>query len=132
MQFDNRDLQFKGQEGARGNSCWGTGRPRVSENFRRDERMGIYMQVYEMAGSEAGQKPDGTLEYRVTKSGSNQAMLSFVEEMSALPDASAHQVTIERTLPLASLEPGEYTLRIIITDRNRRQVLTPEAKFSVR
>jgi GWxTD domain-containing protein len=107
-------------------------RPRLSASFRRDESMGIYFQVYEAGAGETTQKPNGALEYVVIKNGSNQPVLDFSEEMSSLPDASAHQITVEKLLPLASLEPGDYTLKIAITDRNRNQVLTPATAFSVR
>lgn len=103
-------------------------RPRVSRSFLRGERMGIYFQVYELAGD----RPNGTLEYQVIRSGANLPALDFTQEIGALPEASAQQVTVEKALPLAGLEPGEYTLKIVITDRNRNQVLRPTATFSVR
>jgi GWxTD domain-containing protein len=103
-------------------------RPRVSRSFQRGERMGIYFQVYEMAGG----RPNGTLEYQVIRNGSSLPILDFTEEISSLPDASAQQVTVEKMLPLARLELGEYTLKIVITDRNRNRALTPTATFSVR
>ena len=103
-------------------------RPRISRSFQRGESMGIYFQVYEMAGS----RPNGTLEYQVIQNGANVPVLEIKEEMSAVPNASAQQVTVEKLFPLAGLEPGEYTLKIVITDRNRNQALTPTATFSVR
>jgi hypothetical protein len=47
------------------------------------------------------------------------------------PGASAQQVTVEKLLPLAKLEPGQYTLKMKVTDRNRNEVLTPSATFTV-
>ena len=38
---------------------------------------------------------------------------------------------IEKILPLNGLAPGQYTLRVKITDKNRNQVLTPSAQFTV-
>jgi hypothetical protein len=107
-------------------------RPRVSQSFQRDGKMGIYFQVYEMAGGGATERPNGALEYQVIRNGSNLPVLDFTEEISSLPDASTQQVTVEKVLPLARLEPGEYTLKIVITDRNRNRALTPTATFSVR
>ena len=40
-------------------------------------------------------------------------------------------MTIEKLLPLATLQPGQYTLKLRITDKNRNQVLTPSAQFTV-
>jgi len=40
-------------------------------------------------------------------------------------------VTIEKLLPLKDLVPGQYTIRIKVTDKNRNQILTPSAQFTV-
>ena len=45
--------------------------------------------------------------------------------------ASAQQVTIEKVLPLKDMEPGSYTLRMKVMDRNSNQTLTPSATFTV-
>ena len=39
--------------------------------------------------------------------------------------------TIEKLLPLQTLKPGQYTLKMRVTDRNRNQTLTPSATFTV-
>ncbi len=101
-------------------------RPRVTGVFGRDEKMGIYFQVYG-SGDETG-----SLEYQVTKAGSSQPLIDFTEEIRFPPDSPARQVTVEKMLPLRSLEAGDYTLKVIITERNRYQVLSPSAPFSVR
>jgi hypothetical protein len=41
-------------------------------------------------------------------------------------------VTIEKLLPLMSLEPGQYTLKMKVVDKNRDQVLTPTVNFTVK
>jgi hypothetical protein len=106
-------------------------RPRLTDSFRRDEKMGIYVQFYNFSPDEKTQKPNGTIEYEIVKNGSNQKVLDFNEEVTALPDASATQVTVAKLLPLKSLDPGQYTLRLKVTDKNRNQVLTPTAIFTV-
>ncbi len=47
-------------------------RPRITETFRRDEKMGIYFQLYNFAPDEKTQKPNGQIEYEIVKNGSNQ------------------------------------------------------------
>ena len=56
-------------------------RPRLSEQFKRDEKMGIYVQLYNFEPDEKTQKPDGTIEYEVLKNGSNQKVFEFAEEI---------------------------------------------------
>jgi GWxTD domain-containing protein len=106
-------------------------RPRVNDTFRRSEKMGIYFQLYNFAPDEKTQKPDGEIQYEIVKNGSNQKVLDFAESVTSLPGASATQVTVEKLLPLAKLEPGQYTLKMKVTDKIRNQVLTPSATFTV-
>jgi GWxTD domain-containing protein len=106
-------------------------RPRISDTFRHDEKMGIYLQVYNFGPDEKTQKPNGTIEYEIVKNGNNEKILDWSEELAKLPEASAQQVTIEKLLPLQTLKPGQYTLKMKVTDKNRNQTLTPSAIFTV-
>jgi hypothetical protein len=109
-------------------------RPRVTDTFRRDEKMGIYFQLYNFSPDEKTQKPNGQIEYQIVKNGSNQKLVDWTENLSdakAYPGASAQQVTVEKLLPLARYEPGQYTLKMTVTDKNRNEVLTPSATFTV-
>jgi len=58
-------------------------------------------------------------------------VFEYAEPIKDLPGASGSQVTVEKLLPLATLTPGQYTLKIKVTDRLRNQVLTPSATFTV-
>jgi GWxTD domain-containing protein len=106
-------------------------RPRLTDTFHQSEKMGIYVQLYNFGPDEKTQKPNGTIEYEVVKNGTNEKIFDFSEEIAKLPDASAQQVTIEKLLPLQSLKPGQYTLKMKVTDKNRNQTLTPSATFTV-
>ncbi len=106
-------------------------RPRLSESFRRQEKMGIYIQFYNFKPDEKTQKPNGTIEYEVTRNGTNEKVFEFSEDVAGIEGASAQQVTVEKLLPLQSLEPGQYTLKLKVTDKNGQQVLTPSISFTV-
>ena len=93
--------------------------------------MGIYFKVYNLGADQATHKPDGTVTYELVRSGSNERIFDFTEELGEIPDASASQLTIEKFLPLRTLLPGQYTLRMKIFDKSRNQTLTPTAKFTV-
>lgn len=107
-------------------------RPRVTETFDRKEKMGIYLQLYNFAPDERSQKPVGTIDYEVVRNGSNQKIFDFSEEVGSIEGASAQQVTVEKVLPLQNLEPGQYTLKMKVVDKNRNQTLTPTATFTVK
>jgi len=106
-------------------------RPRVDETFRQTEKMGVYIQLYNFGPDEKTQKPNGAVEYEVTKDGTNEKIFDFAEEVTGIDGASANQVTIEKLLPLQNLKPGAYTLRMKVVDRNRNQTITTSAGFKV-
>ncbi|HYO82489.1 MAG TPA: GWxTD domain-containing protein, partial [Bryobacteraceae bacterium] len=68
-------------------------RPRLNESFKRDEKMGIYMQLYNFQPDEKTQKPNGVIEYQVVKNGDNSSVFEFSEELAGIENASANQIT---------------------------------------
>ena len=106
-------------------------RPRMDDVFKRDEKMGIYLKLYNFGAEEGTHMPSGQVEYEVVKNGTNERIFNFTEEVAQIPGASANQVTVEKLLPLNSLAPGQYTLRLKVTDKNRNQTLTPSVQFTV-
>ena len=107
-------------------------RPRLSDIFERTEKLGIYAQFYNFTPDEKTKKPTGSIEYEISKNGSKEKVLSYTEDLKDMEGASAQQVTVAKLLPLASLEPGQYTLKLTITDKASNQVLTPSAAFTVK
>lgn len=100
-------------------------RPRVGEVFRSDERLGIYMQLYHLhPGARGG------IEYQILKAGSNDAVLDYAEDLSAL-EGSPSQKVVLKWLPLESLAAGRYVLKIRVTEADGGEVLAPTAAFTV-
>ncbi len=106
-------------------------RPRVGNMFTKDEKMGIYLQVYNFGPDEKTQKPSGSIEYEIDKVGTNEKVTDFSEEVTSIRNASASQVTIEKLLPLSSLPAGTYTLKVKAIDKNRNQTVMQQANFTV-
>ncbi|SPE38313.1 conserved exported hypothetical protein [Candidatus Sulfopaludibacter sp. SbA3] len=107
-------------------------RPRIDNTFKHEEKMGIYLKFYNFQPDETTHKPDGQITYEVIRNGSNEKVFPDVsEDVQSIPNASASQMTIIKFLPLNSFAPGQYTLRIKVTDKNRNQVLTQSAQFTV-
>ncbi len=105
-------------------------RPRIDAAFHRNEKMGIYLQLYNFEPDEKTKKPDATIQYEIIKNGSNEKVLDFSEDASKMTGGAA-QLVIEKLLPLADMEPGQYTIKINATDKKRNQTVTQSAPFTV-
>jgi hypothetical protein len=106
-------------------------RPRVGEKFDRNEKLGIYLQVYNFMADEKTHKPNGSIEYEITKVGTNEKVLDYSQDLTKIPNASASQVTIEQLLDLKSLAPGTYTIKVKATDKGNNQSVQQQANFTV-
>jgi GWxTD domain-containing protein len=114
-------------------------RPRIANcdtcapSFKPDERIGIYVKLYNFEPDENTHKAVGQVEYELVKTGTTDKLVSAVEDVNQNPEASASQVTIEKYLDLKmmKLAPGSYTLRIKVTDKKRNQSLPLTAQFTV-
>ena len=104
-------------------------RPRLESDFTTADRLGIYLQVYNLKPDETTHKSNATFQFTVKK-GAEQ-VLQF-KETSAEMKQTGDQVTIERWLPLSSLAPGKYTIEIDATDGISNQSISKTADFTVR
>jgi len=107
-------------------------RPRIDEAFKRNEKLGIYMQVYNLGQSEETNRPIGNVTYQVARlDNPSELLLDFTEDVNNIRGASARQVVIEKLLPLQSLEPGEYRLNLLVEDNVKNESLSPTTTFKV-
>src|SRR5271154_540252 len=104
-------------------------RPRLEGDFTTADKLGIYMQVYNLKPDEKTHKNSATFVYTVKKG--DQQMMQFKETTDELKQ-TGDQVTIERLLPLATLAPGKYTLEINATDKLAQSSITRTAEFSIK
>lgn len=108
-------------------------RPRIGEEFKRNEKMGIYVQVYNLGENEDTSLPEGSVSYQITRLDSPEdLLLDFTEGFEKIRGVSARQTIIEKLLPLRNLEPGEYRLNLKVTDRVKNETLAPTATFKVK
>ena len=104
-------------------------RPSVNQTFTRDQKLGIYMQVYNLGLDAKTHKPALDVEYELLKDG--KSLLAQAEDAAKLKDAS-QQLTLEKQMPLSVLQPGKYTVQIKVTDNINKQTLLPSATFEVK
>jgi GWxTD domain-containing protein len=104
-------------------------RPRLEGDFTTADKLGIYMQVYNLKPDDKSHKSSATFEYTVKK-GKDQVMQ--FKETSEEMKQTGDQVTIERLLPLATLPPGKYSLEVNATDTLSKQTVSRSAEFTVK
>jgi GWxTD domain-containing protein len=99
-------------------------RPRMDAAFRRDERMGLYLKLYNL-GDVSGQ-----VVYEV-RNRAGQKVLEQTDEVATVPGASASQVTLQKKLDLELLSPGSYTVKVRVLNKDRKDMLSQAAEFTV-
>ena len=104
-------------------------RPSVNGQFTKEQKLGIYMQVYNLGLDEKTHKSSLDVQYEILKDG--KAILDQPEDAASLKKA-ASQFTVQKTMSLGGLPPGKYTVQIKVTDNIKKQTVTPTAGFEVR
>jgi GWxTD domain-containing protein len=106
-------------------------RPRIGDIFKQSETMGIYTEFYNLGMDQKTKKPQGTIEYEVVNNADNKTVMTQTEDLTEFKNASGFLLTVEKKLPLKSLPPGKYTLKLKVDDKLKNQSLTPSAQFTV-
>lgn len=103
------------------------GKPTV---FKRDQRMNLWMQVYNLQSDEKTKKSSAKIEYEIVNLGNNQPVLHASESTDAMGNVG-DQVTLEKSLALASFPPGLYRLTVKVDDTVSKQQIAPSVRFAV-
>src|SRR6266446_166498 len=104
-------------------------RPRMEGDFTTADRLGIYMQVYNLKPDDKTHRSASNFQYTVKKG--DQQIMQFKETGGDMKQ-TGDQVTIERLLPLATLAPGKYTLEVSATDTLANQTISRSAEFTIK
>jgi GWxTD domain-containing protein len=104
-------------------------RPRLDGNFTTADKLGIYMQIYNLKPDDKTHKSSATFQFTVKKG--NEQIMQFKETSEEMKQ-TGDQVTIERLLPLATLAPGKYTIEINATDTLANQTISRTGEFTVK
>lgn len=111
-------------------------RPRMDQAFTPEDRMGIFLQVYNLKVDDKTHKADASVQYRVTKLGEKTTgdaptpMLKFDVPQNQLPE-HGEELTLENMITLGSLGPGRYKLEVAVTDNLAKETITPTEDFTV-
>jgi GWxTD domain-containing protein len=108
-------------------------RPRLDQQFTNQERLGVYVQIYNLSVDEKTHKSDVVFDYGITRvEGPANAEILHRTESSAQLGQTGQQVTLEKLIPLSQLEPGKYKFTLLVTDNISKQTISPAAEFTVK
>jgi len=102
--------------------------PNVSEQFNREQSLGIYFQVYNLTLDQETRRPSVAIEYRFRRDKEEIARLQ--EDQQALVGAS-RQMTLARKVALKPLQPGRYHLEVKVTDKLSDRSVVQVGRFEV-
>jgi GWxTD domain-containing protein len=110
--------------------------PRVAANratpvsFRRNQQLNFWMQVYNLGIDDATKSNAATVTYQIIDTSNNTVIF---EKQLESKDLGAHsdQLTVERTLPMAGMQPGKYKVTIKVNDEISKQEIAQSAPFVV-
>jgi len=111
-------------------------RPRVSANsttpvkFKRTQDLSFWMQVYNLGIDEATKSNQATVTYQITDTASGSIILEKQLESKEL-GAHSDQLTVEKTLDLAGIQPGKYKVTVKINDSISKQEIAQTVPFVV-
>jgi len=106
-------------------------RPKMDKTFTPKDRMGVYLQVYNLKVDDKTHRADASVEYRLKKDKEVEPMMKFEVPAEKLPQ-HGEEMTLEQLITLGSLTPGKYQLEIAVTDNLAKQTITPVADFTVK
>jgi len=113
-------------------------RPRVAPAdgkpalFKRDkdQKLNFWMQVYNLGVDEKTHKPSATIEYDIINVATNKPVVQKVESTDTMGNVG-EQVTLQKSIVAANLQPGVYKIQIKVSDNISKQTIDPSAMFAV-
>jgi GWxTD domain-containing protein len=111
-------------------------RPRVPANpgtpvtYQRNQDLSFWMQVYNLGIDEATKSNSATVTYTIADAASGAVILQKTIDSKDL-GAHSDQLTVEKTLPIAGLQPGKYKVTVKVNDAISKQEIAQSAPFVV-
>ena len=95
-----------------------------------DPKLSFWMQVYNLSIDKATNKPSATFEYAVINMATNKAVIQQIESTEQMGNIG-DQVTLQKSIIAAKLQPGTYRIDIKVNDNISKQTIDPSAVFAV-
>ena len=98
--------------------------------FHKNQNLNFWMQVYNLGINQESKKNGATINYQIINLADGKSILNSQEASSAL-GASSDQITLAKTVPLASVPAGKYSVKVSVNDGVSKQEIAQTAPFTV-
>ena len=98
--------------------------------FSKDQRMSLWMQVYNLQSDDKTKKPSAVIDYEIVNLANNQPVLHSSESTDTMAKVG-EQITLEKSLSLNAFQPGLYKLTVKVDDNVSKQQIAPSVRFAV-
>jgi GWxTD domain-containing protein len=113
-------------------------RPRVAPadgkpamfNRSRDQKVNFWMQVYNLGVDDKTHKASATFEFDIVNIATNKPVVQKTESTDTMGNVG-DQVTLQKSIAAANLQPGVYRIEIKVNDNISKQTVDPSATFAV-
>ncbi len=99
--------------------------PNATGEFKRDQTMGVYMQVYNVGVDQATLRPSVDVEYVISQK-SKEVMRIKEDGKNGFSSLNSQQMTLARLIPLKDFKPGFYDIQVVIKDNVLNQTITTD------
>ena len=96
----------------------------------RDQKVNFWMQVYNLGVDEKTHKPSATFEFDIINVATNKPVVQKTESTDTMGNIG-EQVTLQKSIAAANLQPGVYRIDIKVNDNISKQTIDPSATFAV-
>jgi GWxTD domain-containing protein len=96
----------------------------------RDPKVNFWMQVYNLGMDEKTHKPSATFEFDIVNLATNKPVVQKTESTETMGNVG-EQVTLQKSIAAANLQPGIYRIDIKVNDNISKQTIDPSATFAV-
>jgi GWxTD domain-containing protein len=99
--------------------------PNATAEFKQDQTLGIYMQIYNVGIDQATLRPSADIEYVISQK--SEVVMRIKEDgKNGFSSINSQQMTLARLVPLKDFKPGFYDVQVTIKDNVLNQTLTTD------
>jgi GWxTD domain-containing protein len=99
-------------------------------SFKQNQSLNFWMQVYNLGIDDASKKNSAVIHYQIIDMATNKPIFQKDEDTKLL-GASSDQLTLSKSVPLTSVPPGKYQVKVSIDDSVSKQQIAETVPFNV-